>query len=147
METQGLVKPTEHAKSRTTFKGYVSHTEESFEAENLEYLCAEIKHHMRINLEGIVNAKDWEDIPVGYHGNVYFLVYYWMVKLKENDLGNDYDYVLRGERSGILGFKKEKEDFVASCNAEEKKHWYDDVLTNEEHLTPGYLEIRKVLYD
>ena len=144
METQGLVKPTEHAKSCTKFKGYVSHPEESFEAENLEDLCAEIKRHIRINLKGIVSSKDWEDIPVGHHGNVYFLVYYWMVKLKENDLGNDYDYFLRGERSGILGFKKEKEDFVASCNAEEKKHWYDDVLTNEEHLTHGYLEITKV---
>ena len=50
--------------------------------------------------------------------------------------------------------------FVASCDAEEKKNWYDDVLANStgekevllrrcddqqpEHLSHGYLEITKV---
>ena len=144
-----------HAKSHTTFKGYVSHTGESFEAENLEDLYAEIKNHIPINLLEIVDDRpdDWERRPMG-HGKRF---YYWMVKLKErNELGNDYDYYLRGERSGTLGlglglplieldFRQEKAAFIASCDAEEeKKHWYDDVLTNDEHLTHGYLEITKM---
>ena len=144
METQGLVKPTQNAKSHTKFRGYVSHTGEIFEAGNLKDLCAEIEHHIPINFAGIgVDPKDWEDKPVG-HG-WFFLEYYWMVKLKEeNELGKDCDYYLRGVPLIESDFRKEKVEFIASCNAEEKKHWYDDVLTNEEHLTHGYLEITKV---
>ena len=130
-----------HAKSHTTFKGYVSHTGESFEAENLEDLYAEVADHsIPINLEviGVDHPKDWEQKPIGHKKQFY----YWVVKLKEkNELGNDYDYYLRG-----LGIElpQQKKDFIASCNAEEKKNWYDDVLTNDEHLRKGYLEITKM---
>ena len=94
-----------------------------------------------------------------------------MVKLKEeNELGNDYDYYLRGYTSNMFGVDSLYDDlhgpakkqavihFVASCDAEEKKNWYDDVLANstgekevllrrcddQQHLSHGYLEITKV---
>ena len=133
-------KATVHAKSHTTFKGYVSHTGESFEFENLEDFYVKVKHHIPLNLDviGVEHPDDWEHKPIGHKKQFY----YWVVKLKEkNELGNDYDYYLRG-----LGIElpQEKKDFIASCNAEEKKNWYDDVLTNDEHLRKGYLEITKV---
>ena len=139
-------KPTQHAKSHTKFEGYVSHTGESFKAENLEHFYVKVANHIPLNLEaiGVEHPDDWEHKPIG-HGKRF---YYWMVKLKEtNELGKDYDYYLRGERSGTLGLGlglPEKAAFIASCGAEDKKNWYDDVLTNEEHLTHGYLEITKV---
>lgn len=165
------VKATLNAKSDTTFKGYVSHTGKSFEAENLEDLYAEIKNHIPINLEVIGvddRPDDWEHKPIGH--SMYYK--YWMVKLKEkNELGNDYDYYLRGFNSYMFGNvdyddlhgpakKQAVIHFVASCDAEEKKNWYDDVLANStgekevllrrcddqpEHLTHGYLEITKVV--
>jgi len=139
-------KATVHAESHTKFEGYVSHTGESFKAENLEDFYVKVANRIPLNLEaiGVEHPDDWEHKPIG-HGKRF---YYWMVKLKEtNELGKDYDYYLRGERSGTLGLGlglPEKVEFIASCGAEDKKNWYDDVLTNEEHLTHGYLEITKV---